>query len=104
MLRALAADLHVHTCLSPCASLDMAPGRIVARARALGLAMIAITDHNSVENAGAVARAARGSGLCILPGMEVTTAEEAHIVALFEELPAAESLQELVYARLQPGE
>lgn len=104
MLRALAADLHVHTCLSPCASLDMTPVNIVARARARGLAMIAVTDHNSIENAAALVRAARGSGLCVLPGMEVTTAEEAHLVALFDGLEAAQSLQELVYGRLLPGE
>jgi len=104
MRRPLAADLHLHTCLSPCASLEMTPRKIVARARELGLAMIAVTDHNSAENADAVRQAARGSGLCVLPGMEVTTVEEAHLVALFGEGEAARSLQELVYDRLQPGE
>jgi len=104
MLRALAADLHVHTCLSPCATLDMTPAKIVARAVSKGLAMIAITDHNSAENTPALVRAARGLDLCVLPGMEVTTAEEAHVVALFGDLEGARSLQELVYARLQPGE
>ncbi|MFH1143037.1 MAG: PHP domain-containing protein [Candidatus Eisenbacteria bacterium] len=104
MGRAWAADLHVHTCLSPCASLDMTPRKIVARARAQGLAMIAVTDHNSAENAAPLMRAAQDSGLCVLPGMEVTTAEEAHVVAIFGDLAAAQSLQELVYSRLQRGE
>ncbi len=104
MLRALAADLHVHTCLSPCATLDMTPAKIVARAVSKGLAMIAVTDHNSAENTPALVRAARGTGLCVLPGMEVTTAEEAHVVALFGDLEGARALQGLVYARLQPGE
>jgi 3',5'-nucleoside bisphosphate phosphatase len=50
----ITADLHVHTCLSPCATLDMTPQKIVAQARLMKLEMIAITDHNSAENAGAV--------------------------------------------------
>ncbi len=103
-LRVHRFDLHVHTCLSPCATLDMTPRKIVARAVEKGLAMIAVTDHNSAENAGAVMRAARGTGVAVLPGMEVTTAEEAHILALFEHLEDALSLQELVYDRLQEGE
>jgi 3',5'-nucleoside bisphosphate phosphatase len=97
-------DLHLHSCLSPCGSLDMTPMKIVQHARRCGLSMIAVTDHNSAENAPAVIRAARGSGICVLPGMEVTTAEEAHVLALFADLPAAESLQGLVYDRLLPGE
>jgi PHP family Zn ribbon phosphoesterase len=103
-LRVWTADLHVHTCLSPCATLDMTPVQIVARAVEKGLAMIAVTDHNSAENAGAVMRAARGTELVVLPGLEVATAEEAHVLALFGRLEAAVALQELVYDRLQPGE
>ncbi len=82
----------------------MTPIKIVQHARTRGLAMIAITDHNSAENAPAVIRAAGGSGISVLPGMEVTTAEEAHVLALFADLAAAESMQALVYERLQPGE
>ncbi len=65
--------------------------------------MIAVTDHNSAENAGAVMRAAAGSDLAVIPGMEVTSAEEAHILGFFEHLAEALSLQALVYDRLQPG-
>jgi len=103
-LRIVAADLHVHTCLSPCATLDMTPMKIVKEACKKGLTIIAITDHNSAENTGSVVAAARESGLCIIPGMEVTTSEEAHIVALFGEVENALSLQELVYQKLQGGE
>lgn len=103
-MRVWTADLHVHTCLSPCATLDMTPLQIVARAAERNLAMIAVTDHNSAENAGAVMRAARGTELVVLPGMEATTVEEAHVLALFERLEDALALQELIYDRLMPGE
>ncbi|MBD3235299.1 MAG: PHP domain-containing protein [Candidatus Eisenbacteria bacterium] len=104
MLREMTADLHIHTCLSPCATLDMTPRRIARIARSRNLEMIAITDHNSAENVAATQRAAAGDTVCVLAGMEITSAEEAHIVALFPTLEAAESMQALVYARLLPGE
>jgi len=97
------ADLHVHTCLSPCAGLDLTPMKIVERARQKGLSLIAVTDHNSAENAAAVMAAAKGSDLRVLPGMEVTTAEEAHVVALFETLEGAVALQQVVFDNLTPG-
>ena len=97
------ADLHVHTCLSPCAGLDLTPMKIVKKARERGLSLIAVTDHNSAENAAAVMAAARGSDLRVLPGMEVTTAEEAHVVALFETLDSAAALQHVVFDNLIPG-
>ena len=82
----------------------MTPRKIVARARERRLEMIAITDHNSVENAAAVARAAGEQGPRVLPGMELTTAEEVHLVALFGDIGPALDLQAMVYERLQPGE
>lgn len=83
-LRRLRADLHIHTCLSPCGELTMSPRAIVDRARAAGLDVIAVTDHNTTENAAAVIRAARGTALAVLPGIELTTAEEAHLLGLFD--------------------
>lgn len=96
-------DYHVHTCLSPCADIDSSPKRLVARANELKVAILGVTDHNSAENAAAAVRAAEGTGLVVLPGMELTTAEEIHIVALFPSVDAAEALQEVVYAKLAPG-
>ena len=98
------ADLHIHTCLSPCATLDMTPRKIVEQAQKRHLEIIAITDHNSAENAGSVMAAAQDTGLCVIPGIEVTTSEEAHIVGLFENPSDALSMQTLVYDHLQPGE
>jgi predicted metal-dependent phosphoesterase TrpH len=83
-LRRLRADLHIHTCLSPCGELAMSPRAVVGRARELGLDLIAVTDHNTTENAGAAAEAAAGTSLTVLPGIELTTSEEVHLLGLFE--------------------
>jgi 3',5'-nucleoside bisphosphate phosphatase len=103
-LRVITADLHVHTCLSPCGTLDMTPRKIVAQARLAKLDLIAITDHNSAENVGAVIAAAAGAPLKVIPGLEITTAEEAHVLGLFGSLDDALSMQALVYEHLTPGE
>jgi PHP family Zn ribbon phosphoesterase len=94
------ADLHVHTCLSPCGDLQMSPRKIVETALSKDIDIIAICDHNTCENARAVIRAAVGKSLRVLPGMEVTSQEEVHIVALFENLEDARALQKVVYNHL----
>jgi predicted metal-dependent phosphoesterase TrpH len=99
----IVADLHVHTCLSPCATLDMTPQKILRKAGEKNLAMIAITDHNSAENTPAMAAASRLTGLCVIPGLEITTAEEVHVLGLFPEVEHALSMQSLVYDTLQAG-
>ncbi len=102
MFRYIYVDLHVHTVLSPCAEVEMIPPFIVAQARQLGLSLIAITDHNSAENVAAVIEAARQTGLTVLPGMEVESREEAHIICLFDAVEQALAWQEEVYAHLPP--
>jgi len=82
----------------------MTPQKIVAQATLMKLEMIAVTDHNSAENAGAVIEAAADRDLVVIPGLEITTAEEAHVLALFGALDQALSMQELVYEHLTPGE
>jgi hypothetical protein len=81
----------------------MSPRAIAAAARRKELDLLGVCDHNSAENAGAVAEAAGGMGIRVLPGLEITSREEVHILALFDELEAALALQERVYAVL-PGE
>lgn len=83
-LRRIKADLHVHTCLSPCAGLDMSPLGIVREALRKGLDLIGVCDHNSAENVLAVKKAAGRNGLMVLGGMEVASAEEVHILVFFE--------------------
>jgi PHP family Zn ribbon phosphoesterase len=86
----VAADLHVHTCLSPCAERLMRPREIVEAAVARGIGMIGVCDHNSAGNVRAVTEAA-GGRLCVIAGMEITTSEEAHVVGLFPSAEAAEA-------------
>ena len=102
-LRKFKADLHIHSCLSPCGDWDMSPRRIVQQSLEVGLDLIAICDHNTVENAGAAIREGRKNGLPVLPGMEVCSREEVHMLAIFGELSQALSMQSYVYAHL-PGE
>lgn len=82
----------------------MTPAAIVQRAVEQKLDIIAVTDHNSAENASAVIKAAEGSEVTVLAGMEVTSSEEVHILALFDTAELSERLQEAVYEKLQPGE
>jgi len=100
VLRFFTADLHVHTVLSACAEMEMFPELILERAQELGLGLIAVTDHNSAENAAAMLRAAQGTGITVLPGMEVQTREEVHLICLFDTLAQVVRLQEEVYAHL----
>ena len=100
MARDYTCDFHIHTCLSPCGDLDMHPQALIEAALTKNLDIIPICDHNSMENAGYVMRAAAGSTITVLPGMEVTSAEEVHVVALMEDLGRAQKLQDLVYAHL----
>lgn len=102
-MKTFRADLHVHTCLSPCADIRMSPRNIAAAAKRKELDVLGICDHNSAENAAAVAEAAGRLGIRVLPGLEVTSREEVHILALFDKVDEALSLQERVYAVL-PGE
>jgi 3',5'-nucleoside bisphosphate phosphatase len=99
-MKAYRAELHVHTVLSPCAGVEMIPPLIVHEALQLGLNIIAITDHNATANIAAVMQAARGSGLVVLPGMELQTREEVHLLCLFDTLEQAAEWQVRVDALL----
>ena len=87
------ADLHVHTVLSPCAEVEMIPPLIVERALGLKIDIIAITDHNASANVRAVQKAAEGTSLTVLPGMEVQSREDVHLLTLFETFEALEAWQ-----------
>lgn len=104
MLRKFKADLHIHTCLSPCADLEMTPSAIVKTALEKEIDMIAISDHNSAENVIAAQKAAGNKNITVLAGMEVTSSEEAHILALLDDVEGIMKLQDIVYKNLLPGE
>lgn len=97
-------DLHLHTCLSPCADEEMTPPSVAGFAALAGLQIIAVCDHNTAGNARAVMEAAAvlAPELLVIPGMEVTCREEAHILCLFPDIEAAEAASEEVYRRLPP--
>ncbi len=90
------ADLHNHSCLSPCASLEMSPVLIAQTAAAKGIGLIALTDHNSARNCPAFRDACNRHDLIPLFGMEITTIEECHVLALFDELDAAMEMDRLI--------
>lgn len=94
------AELHIHTVLSPCAGIEMIPPLIVQEAISQGINLIAITDHNASYNASAVIQAAKGSGLTVLPGMELQTEEEIHSICLFDTLDQLDELQKIVDSKL----
>lgn len=93
-------DLHIHSCLSPCGDLDSSPEAIVKTAKAMGLDGIMLADHNSSRNCPALAEVCRREAFKCLFGMEITTAEEAHCLAVFDTLEQAAAMTESVYAAL----
>lgn len=82
-------DFHVHSCLSPCGDNDMTPNNMVNMAALLGCDIMAITDHNTCANVPAVMEAGKSAGILVVPGMELCTAEEAHVVCLFDSAKGA---------------
>lgn len=95
-------DFHIHSALSPCGDEDMTPNNIVNMAAIKGLDIIALTDHNSCLNCGAVMEAAKGLPIMVLPGMELCTAEECHIVCLFPHLKECMEFYEYVKPHYAP--
>ena len=92
-------DLHIHSALSPCGDNDMTPNNIVNMSIIKGLDIIAVTDHNSCGNVRAVMKAA-GDKLLVIPGMEVETSEEIHVVCYFKNIEDAEKMWEIVKSHM----
>jgi hypothetical protein len=92
-------DFHIHSCLSPCADNDMTPANIAGMATLAGLNIVALTDHNTAKNCPAFFKAAKLNGIIPIAGMELTTAEDIHIVCLFEHLEDALAFSEAVDKR-----
>lgn len=98
-MREFRADLHIHTCLSPCAELTMLPTAIIKQAEMQGLDVIGICDHNSAENVTAAKEAGKGK-MQILGGMEITSREEVHILGFFDDDAALWEMQDIIYINL----
>lgn len=93
-------DLHIHSCLSPCGDEEMTPQNIVNMAALAGFDIIAVSDHNTTQNCGAVMLAAERAGITAIPAMELTTREEVHVLCLFPNLDAAADFGKYVYSKL----
>lgn len=94
------ADLHIHTCLSPCADDEMVPVNILNMARLMGIEILGICDHNSAKNLGAFEGAREDYGILVLPGIEVQSIEEVHILCYFPDLTTCIAFQDIVYRHL----
>lgn len=100
MTRQFHCDFHIHSTLSPCASLEMSPRSIVRKAKEVGLDIIALTDHNMIDNGPYASKLGREADLMVLFGMELQTREEIHLLILFGSYEAALDFQKQVYALL----
>ncbi|MBR5380397.1 MAG: PHP domain-containing protein [Clostridia bacterium] len=97
-----AVDLHMHSCLSPCGDMDMTPNNIVNMCYLKGLELIAVTDHNTAGQLKSIKKVADAVGIGLVPGMELTTQEEAHMLAYFRTVEEAAAFSEEIYPHLPP--
>lgn len=95
-----AVDLHIHSALSPCADADMTPNNIVNMAIVKGLDIISVTDHNSASNLFSLSKVAVENGIFFLPGIEVQTREEIHVLCYFKTVQEALEVGAIVYDKL----
>lgn len=95
-------DLHLHSCLSPCGDDEATPDSIAGMGELNGLDIMALTDHNTAKNCPAFFKAAKRHGIIPLGGMELTTAEDIHMVCLFDVLDNAMAFSEYIESRRIP--
>jgi 3',5'-nucleoside bisphosphate phosphatase len=95
-MKTFRADLHIHTVLSPCGDLDMSPANIISEAVKKGLDIIGITDHNTTRHCKLMTKLASEKGIFVMQGAEITTREEVHCLAFFENTDALNKLQEFL--------
>ncbi len=93
-------DLHIHSDLSPCAEKEMTPNNVINMAKLKELDIIALTDHHSVRNYPAFKMVAGRVGIHLIPGIEITTRENVHLLAYFREYRDAKVVGQLVYESL----
>jgi PHP family Zn ribbon phosphoesterase len=94
-------DLHMHSCLSPCADDDMTVHNIANMSMLCGLDIVALTDHNTLKNCPPFFAACKGAGIVPVAGVELTTREEVHVLCYFPSLESAMSFDGFIY-RLLP--
>ena len=84
-------DLHIHSALSPCADDNMTPSNIVGFAKLQGLDAVAIADHNAIANVKVAMDVGDAFDVVVVPAMELQTAEDIHILCLFEKFEDLQS-------------
>lgn len=92
-------DLHIHSALSPCGDEEMTPNNIVNMSVIKGLDFIAITDHNASLNVKACMEVAKDK-IIVVPGIEVCTAEDIHVICLFMDLDKCLDFSKTIYESL----
>ncbi len=95
-------DFHIHSCLSPCADMDMTPHSIAGMSYINGLNAIAVADHNTARNIRAVTLACEEFGITVVPAIEAESAENIHLLCLFPSIEAAEQMGQLLENNLPP--
>lgn len=95
-------DFHTHSCLSPCGDNDMTPYNLVNMAKLFGLDIIALTDHNTCENCASAIKSGEKISLTVIPGMELCTSEEVHVVCLFDDVENAMRFSDYVLSTMPP--
>lgn len=93
-------DLHNHTVLSPCGDLEMSPSNLIKTAKRKGIEILGITDHNTTKHCRICEKLGKKEGLFILKGAEITTIEEIHCLAFFENNKEIDELEKLIQDKI----
>lgn len=101
MLKKYKGDLHIHTCLSPCGEEEMKGREIIKKVKEKGIDFIGITDHNSAENVESIKKVGKRQGIEVVGGIEITSEEEVHILALFDNNSSLIKMQEIIHQNLE---
>ena len=93
-------DLHIHSVLSPCADITMTPGNIINEAIKKGLNIISITDHNTDKNISSAMKIAEDKNIYMIPGIEVQSKEEIHLLSYFSNIDDLNKYSNIIYNNL----
>lgn len=99
-MSSLRYDLHIHSALSPCADDEMTPATIAGFCKLSGADVIAVCDHNSALNLPALAECCKAYELGFIPGIEVNTQEEIHLLCYFPSVERALEMSDIIYKAL----
>ncbi|BBJ27953.1 PHP domain-containing protein [Athalassotoga saccharophila] len=96
----IVGDFHVHTCLSPCADITMVPNEMAKRFFHHGIEWVGIKDHNTCGNLKVFEKVFSKYGIKILPGIEIQSIEEVHVLGYFESVEVSQEFSKIIYSHL----